>query len=182
MQYGDRLESSRKCLPELLSLSVEDLISQFHMKRGHIARFKDRNSSCEDPATKKSDAPSPSTSIKRTYQSITAKRMQSMRSRTFQDRTVEQALGDFKIDEGYVFKGIVAAEPADPRACGCVQPPPMVDEVAPYSAIESISIQKLTPDYKIGMERLVKTKTPPMKASDLWQNKPAIILCIRRPG
>ncbi|KAG6574023.1 Redox-regulatory protein-like protein, partial [Cucurbita argyrosperma subsp. argyrosperma] len=182
MQYGDRLESSGKCLPELLSLSVEDLTAQFHMKRGHIARFKDRNSSCADPLIKKSDAPSPSTSIKRTYQSNSSKRMQSMRSRTFQDKKIEEALSDFKIEEGYVFKGIVAAEPAGHRACACVQPPPIVDKVAPYSAIENISIQKLTPEYKIGMERLVKTKTPPMKASALWQNKPAIILCIRRPG
>ncbi|RYR79514.1 hypothetical protein Ahy_A01g004328 isoform B [Arachis hypogaea] len=45
----------------------------------------------------------------------------------------------------------------DPRACGCVQPP--------YSAIENISVQKLTPEYKIGMEPLVKTKTPPMMST-----------------
>ncbi|CAB4285912.1 unnamed protein product [Prunus armeniaca] len=73
-------------------------------------------------------------------------------------------------------------EPAEPRACGCVQPPPVVEKVAPYSTIENISIQKLTPEYKMGMEHLVKTKTPPMKASELWRNKPAVLLCIRRPG
>ncbi|KAL3578596.1 hypothetical protein D5086_020100 [Populus alba] len=32
------------------------------------------------------------------------------------------------------------------------------------------------------MEHLVKTKTPPMKAVELWPDKPAAILCIRRPG
>ncbi|XP_044494476.1 peroxiredoxin-like 2A [Mangifera indica] len=32
------------------------------------------------------------------------------------------------------------------------------------------------------MERLVKTKTPPMKALELWREKPAVLLCIRRPG
>nr|POE97501.1 redox-regulatory protein [Quercus suber] len=73
-------------------------------------------------------------------------------------------------------------EPAEPRVCGCVKPPPIVDTVAPYSAIESISIQRLTPEYKLGMELLVKTKTPPMKASELWRDKPAVLLCIRRPG
>ncbi|KAF5178951.1 hypothetical protein FRX31_031462, partial [Thalictrum thalictroides] len=57
----------------------------------------------------------------------------------------------------------------------------LVDDVSPYSAIENISVQKLTPEYKIRMERLVKTKTPPMKASGLWRDKPAILLCIRRP-
>ncbi|KGN52006.1 uncharacterized protein LOC101217484 [Cucumis sativus] len=182
MPYADRLESTGKCLPELLSISVEDLTSQFHMKRGHIARFHDRKSSCVDPSTNKFDAPLASTSIKRTYQSNSSKRMQSMRSRNFQDKTVEQAMSEFKIEDGYEFKGIVATELAGHIACGCVQPPHIVDKIAPYSAIENISIQKLTPEYKIGMERLVKTKTPPMKASSLWQDKPAIILCIRRPG
>ncbi|XP_038999473.1 peroxiredoxin-like 2A [Hibiscus syriacus] len=32
------------------------------------------------------------------------------------------------------------------------------------------------------MEPLVKSKTPPMKASELWRCKPAVLLCIRRPG
>ena len=55
---------------------------------------------------------------------------------------------------------------------------PVVDNVAPYSALENILVQKLTTEYKIGMERLVKSKTPPMKASELWQDKPAVLLCI----
>ncbi|KAF5187378.1 hypothetical protein FRX31_023035 [Thalictrum thalictroides] len=79
-------------------------------------------------------------------------------------------------------KGIVAAEPAEPRLCDCIQPPPIVDDVSPYSAIENISVQKLTLEYKTGMERLVKRKTPPMKASGLCRDKPPILLSIRRPG
>lgn len=55
--------------------------------------------------------------------------------------------------------------PAEPRACGCVQPPLVRDQVAPYVAIENISVRKITPEYKIGMEPLVKMKTPPMKAT-----------------
>ncbi|CAK9186242.1 unnamed protein product [Ilex paraguariensis] len=98
------------------------------------------------------------------------------------DASLEQSLASFKIKDGHVFKGIVAALPAEPRACGCVQPPPVVESVAPYSIIENISVQKLTPEYKIGMERLVKTKTPPMKALEIWRDKPAVVLCIRRPG
>lgn len=91
-------------------------------------------------------------------------------------------MADIKLRDGHIFKGIVASEPAEPRSCGCVQPPPVVDSVARYSAIENISVQKLTPEYKTGMQRLVKAKTPPMKASDLWKDKPAVLLCIRRPG
>lgn len=95
---------------------------------------------------------------------------------------IELSAIDPKISEGYVFKGIVAAEPAEPRLCGCIQPPPIADAVAPYSSIENISIQKLTPEYKVSMERLVTTKSPPMKASELWHDKPAVVLCVRRPG
>lgn len=111
--------------------------------------------------------------------------MQSVRSslsRTGANKSLEQSLADFKIKDGYTFKGIVAAGPAVPRVCGCIQAPPVNEKVAPYSAIENISIQKLTPEYKIGMERLVKTKTPPMKALELWRERPAVLLCIRRPG
>ncbi|KAK7290460.1 hypothetical protein RIF29_04901 [Crotalaria pallida] len=71
---------------------------------------------------------------------------------------------------------------AEPRACGCVKPPLVSDQVAPYSAIENISVQKLTPEYKIGMEPLFKTKAPPLKASEQWHDKPVVILCLRRPG
>ncbi|PNY06359.1 hypothetical protein L195_g002823 [Trifolium pratense] len=87
-----------------------------------------------------------------------------------------------KIRDGYVFKGIVASEPSEPRACGCVKPPQVSDQVASYGSIENISVQKLTPEYKIGMEPLVKIKTPPFKASELWRDKPAVIFCLRRPG
>ncbi|XVE74417.1 hypothetical protein DITRI_Ditri12bG0015500 [Diplodiscus trichospermus] len=195
IQYGDRLEASKKCLPELLNLSTEDLSSQFGMKRGHIARFTDRINPCTDPlpksygltARKIRGTPSKNNSIYKNFASVNSNKMQSTaksfrRSSTNNDRTLEESLADFKIKDGYVFKGIVAAGPAEPRACGCVQPPAVVVNVAPYSAIENISIQKLTPEYKIGMERLVKSKTPPMKASELWQDKPAVLLCIRRPG
>ncbi|KAF2312762.1 hypothetical protein GH714_039938 [Hevea brasiliensis] len=105
-----------------------------------------------------------------------------MQSSINYDKSLEQSLADFKIKDGYIFKGIVAAGPAEPRACGCVQPPPVVDEVAPYAFIEKISVEKLAPEYKIGMERLVNTKAPPMKVLELWQDKPAVLLCIRRPG
>ncbi|KAJ4824845.1 hypothetical protein Tsubulata_048756 [Turnera subulata] len=195
MIHGDRLEASRKCLPELLSLSTAELSSQFGMKRGHIARFLDRSSACADPLLK-SYAPRPARKMTSTrsrndsnltsFGSGSTKRMPSISkyrtSSTNYDKSLEQSMAEFKIKDGHVFKGIVAAGPAEPRACGCVQPPPVVDQVAPYSAVGNISLQKLTPEYKIGMERLVKTKAPPMKASELWRDKPAVILCIRRPG
>lgn len=196
MQYGDKLEASGKCLPELLSLSTGNLHSQFGMKRGHIARFVDRTNACADPllksyapltAKKMTSTVSRNDSNFKSYASASSKKIQStyksFRSTSINyDKTLEQSLSDFKIKDGYSFKGIVAAGPAVSRACGCVQPPPVVDSVAPYAAIENISVQKLTPEYKIRMERLVKTKAPPMKASELWRDKPAVILCIRRPG
>ncbi|KAM4121355.1 hypothetical protein ACJW30_03G201600 [Castanea mollissima] len=166
IQYGDEIESDGRCLSELLNLGHEELSSQFGMKRGHIARFMDRTSSCADLLPEPHAFPPPNKI--------------SMPSRN--NSRVYKTLDSRNIKDGYMFKGIVGAEPAEPRVCGCVKPPPIVDTVAPYSAIESISIQKLTPEYKLGTELLVKTKTPPMKASELWRDKPAVLLCIRRPG
>lgn len=177
-------------------MSTADLTSQFGMKRGHIARFTDRNNACADPLpaaynlrTKRmTSTTSRNDSILRSEQlsSINSRKMLSMsraptRDNSLYDRSLKQALSELRIKDGHIMKGIVAGEPAEPRACGCVQPPPIVEDVSPYSAIENISVQKLTPEYKIGMERLVKT-TPPMKASELWRDKPAVLLCIRRPG
>ncbi|XP_050372162.1 uncharacterized protein LOC126790070 [Argentina anserina] len=191
VQYGDALESSGKSLPEILTLGAADLSSEFGMKRGHIARFKDRtgpSSACVDdpkadpsPATKSISTHSKNNSIYKSFQSVNSRKVPS-RATSYTEKTLEQSLASFKIKDGYIFKGIVAMEPAEPRACGCVQPPAVTDKIAPYSAIESISVQKLTPEYKIGMEHLVKTKTPPMKSAELWRNKPAVLLCIRRPG
>lgn len=195
MQYGDKLEASGKCLPELLSLSSGDLSAQFGMKRGHIARFTDRTSACAEPLPKPYNQParkmtgteSGNNSVSKSFGSVNSKMKQSTsklspRSSMDYEKSLEQSLADFKIKDGYVFKGIVASGPAEPRACGCVQPPAVVDEVAPYAFIENISVEKLAPEYKIGMERLVKTKAPPMKAVELWRDKPAVLLCIRRPG
>ncbi|KAJ9709462.1 hypothetical protein PVL29_001101 [Vitis rotundifolia] len=195
MQYGDKLESSGKFLPELLNLSITDLSSQFGMKRGHIARFTDRNIACAEPLpagytlrTKRMmTTPSRNNSIlKSEVSSVNSRKIPSTsraptRANSIYDRSLEQALSEIKIKDGRVVKGIVAAVPAEPRACGCVQPPPIAEDVCPYSAIENVSVHKLAPEYKIGMERLVKT-TPPMKASELWRDKPAVLLCIRRPG
>ncbi|KAJ0763841.1 putative peroxiredoxin-like 2A/B/C, Thioredoxin-like superfamily [Helianthus annuus] len=191
MQYADKLEASGNCLAELLNLATSDLSAQFAMKRGHIARFMDRTSQCEaDPIPQSFSLPArkptvpPSRTMSKNTQSITRPKLQTMstRSAIAYDATIEQSIADFKIKDGYVFKGIVAALPDEPRACGCIQPPPIVDDAAPYSSIENISVQKLTPEYKIGMERLVKSKAPPMRASDLWRDKPSLLLCIRRPG
>ncbi|CAI0544785.1 unnamed protein product [Linum tenue] len=194
MNYGDRLEASGKGLSELLALSNANLASQFGMKRGHIARFLDRTTTCTEPFNKsealpirKPPTPSRSDSLVKSFGSTTSRKMASVSrysaaSMMTYEKSTEQSLADFKIKDGYVFKGVIAAGPADPRACGCIAAPPVVDQVAPYSTIENITVQKLAPEYKIGMERLLKTKAPPMKASELWRDKPAVILCIRRPG
>ncbi|XAR55962.1 hypothetical protein NMG60_11036224 [Bertholletia excelsa] len=197
MQYGDKLEASGKCLPELLSMNTADLSSQFGMKRGHIARFMDRTSACAEgplpasyllalsskgrtnPPARNSSGELSSGNSRKLHSGI---RSSIGRTSRKYEISVEQSIADLKIKDGHIFKGIVAAAPPEPRACGCVQAPPVVKNVAPYSVIENISVQKLTPEYKVGMERLVKTKAPPMKASELWRDKPAILLCIRRPG
>ncbi|KAK1268058.1 hypothetical protein QJS04_geneDACA006674 [Acorus gramineus] len=170
MQYADRLEASGKPLAELLNYNTIALSSQFGMRRGHITRFTDRAVACGIPLPPSSSFPAKTQS------------KFSIRGTSKFDVSVEQSMADIRIKEGHVFKGIVASEPAEARLCGCIQPPPVVDNVSPYSSIENITVQKLTPEYKIGMERLVKSKAPPMKALELWKDKPAVLLCVRRPG
>ncbi|KZV50030.1 hypothetical protein F511_12904 [Dorcoceras hygrometricum] len=193
MQYGDVLEASGKCLAELLGMSNTDLSSQFGLKRGHIARFMDRTTACGTnplpaisnplPARNRSTLSSRNNITQKTESSsANSKKLQGVSKFSSKELSVEQSLASFKIKDGYVFKGVVAAMPAESRACGCIQPPPVVENVASYSVIDSISVQKLTPEYKIGMEPLIKSKTPPMKASELWRDRPAILVCIRRPG
>ncbi|KAK3039769.1 hypothetical protein RJ639_027082 [Escallonia herrerae] len=163
MQYADKLEASAKGLPEMLNLSSMDFLSQFGMKRGHLARFMDRTSACTStdplppsysmPARKQRAIPSRSSSIyQNEYVSVNSRKMSMTRNSVGYDVTLEQSMADFKIKDGHIYKGIVAAVPDEPRACGCVQPPPIIDNVASYSTIENISIEKLTPEYKIGME------------------------------
>ncbi|KAI4339427.1 hypothetical protein MLD38_024374 [Melastoma candidum] len=187
LQYGNRLESSGMSLPDLLSMSNGDLMSQFGFKRGHMARFLDRTGPCIESLPKslssrtRGSLSSPAPGYTKMRQSMTRSSTSSMSING--GKSLEQSLSDLKLKEGHVFKGIVAAGPAEPRVCGCVNPPPtVVDQVAPYSTIKDISVQKLAPEHKVRMERLVKTRTPPMKASDLWREKAAVLLCIRRPG
>ncbi|CAJ1931773.1 unnamed protein product [Sphenostylis stenocarpa] len=190
MQYADKMEDCGKNLAELINLSTTDLSTQFEMKRGHIARFVNRRIS-EDSfklhalaaRRKSSTMMHRDDSIPKSFGSNSSNSLtrSHIRSNAASD-ALERSMAEMKIKEGYVFKGIVAAEPAEPRACGCVNPPPISDQVAPYGAIENISVQKLTPEYKIGMDPLVKTKAPPLKASELWREKPAVFLCLRRPG
>ncbi|KAL4185639.1 hypothetical protein AMTRI_Chr10g6940 [Amborella trichopoda] len=191
MQYGERLEASRVALPELLNSSTTVLSSQFGMKRGHIARFIDRTLAC-------GIAMPPSSALplrKRTTSSLSKygdaseamssnfpRRMQSFVSMNQDLKSQYTVSASFGVKGERTFKGIVAFAPAEPRCCGLVRPPPELDNVAPYSMIESISIQKLTPEYKTGMESLVKLKTRPMKASELWHDRPTVLLCLRRPG
>ncbi|XP_043699101.1 peroxiredoxin-like 2A isoform X2 [Telopea speciosissima] len=157
MQFADKLEASGKPLSELLRLSTLDLSSEFDMRRAHINRFTDSTTPYHVPAS-------------------------SIRRNTTLSMSESAYEGPPNITEGHNFRGIVAAKPAEPRFCGFIQPPPVVDDVAPYSAIKNISVQKLNEDCKIGKEQLMKTKAPQMKALELWLDKPVVLVCIRRPG
>lgn len=112
LQYGEKLEASGKCLPELLSLSTEDLSSHFGMKRDHMARFMDRTSACEDPwiksyapltARKMNSAVSRNNSNFKSYASVSSKKMQTS-SGMNSDKSLEQSLADFKLKDGYSSK------------------------------------------------------------------------------
>ncbi|KAH7684071.1 Thioredoxin-like protein [Dioscorea alata] len=179
MEYAEKLEASNKSLTELLGSSTIALSSQFSMKRGHVARFIDQTRTSRISMPPNYTLPARQRNYSR---SVTPRTMQMFRSISKDEISLDQSVFESKIREGYVFKGMVATGPAEPRLCGCIQPPEVVDDVAPYSSIENISIQKLAPEYKAGVENLVKKKAPPMKASMLWTEKPAVLFCVRRPG
>ena len=191
MEYADRLETSRKSLAELLTLSTLVLSSQFGMKRGHITRFIDRGCACRVAMPRSYALPA----RQRTVSSVSLQNDSFLSSRKMQNvrstlrasskygSIIDKPISDFKVDDDYVFKGIVAAGSAEPRFCCCGHPPPIIDDcVAPYSSIENISVQKLTSEYKVGRGLLVATKAPPIKASCLWNDKLVLLLCVRRPG
>ena len=83
------------------------------------------------------------------------------------------------------FKGVVSAGPANPKMCGLLKPSRVADDIISISLLEKISVQKLAPEYRVGVDPWGKFDVrapPPMKASDIWATKATIIYCIRRPG
>ncbi|CAJ1972064.1 unnamed protein product [Sphenostylis stenocarpa] len=118
MQYADKMEDCGKNLSELINLSTTDLSTQFEMKSGHTARFVNRRISGDsfklhalvarrkssimmhrDDNIPKSFGSNSSNSLTRSH----------IRSNAASD-ALEQSMAEMKIKEGYVFKGIVAAE------------------------------------------------------------------------
>lgn len=192
MRYADRMEASGLKLPDLLSMTTASLSSQFGMKRIHAARFVRRENSFRVCVPSSYVPPTTENNVSCTTENCnvdehgsnkgalhTLKSHLSVNQKY--DSSTTKAVLDLKLKEGHVFKGIVASNPADSRLCGCIQPPPIVDDVAPYSSVENISVQKLAPMYRAG-ECLLETKSPPLKASELWKDKATVLLCIRRPG
>ncbi|CAJ1951963.1 unnamed protein product [Sphenostylis stenocarpa] len=124
MQYADKMEDCGKNPSELINLSTTDLSTQFETKSCHTARFVNRRISDDsfklhalaarrkssimmhrDDSIPKSFGSNSSNSLTRSH----------IRSNAAFD-ALEQSMAEMKIKEGYVFKGIVAAEPAESRA------------------------------------------------------------------
>lgn len=187
------MEALEATLPKLTSMTTISLASQFGMKRSHVSRFVDREIGCKIPMPPSSSVPpaSEKNTIDQTgnggeqdsNQGTGLHRLKShLKLNPNYDPSTAKAVLDLKLNDGHVFKGIVASKPAEPRLCGCIRPPQVVDDVAPHSSIANVPVQKLAPEYKASVPRLLQSKAPPMKASDLWSEKAAILLCIRRPG
>lgn len=191
MQYADKLETSGKGLTELLKLSPANLSAEFGMKRGHVARFIDRASGCAITMPP-SLTPVPVSRRRRSSSSPSAadhgmpSPMAHMQSSFKAEELIAQEEESLMPAAApAAFKGVVAAAPAPPRLCGLVPPPPVPEDVAPLSVLDKICVQRLTPEYRPGVELwgLGELKVPPpMKASDIWLSKPTVIFCIRRPG
>ncbi|BBN06739.1 hypothetical protein MPTK1_3g23520 [Marchantia polymorpha subsp. ruderalis] len=203
MQYADQLEESGKRLPELLSTTPGDLVSQYGMRRGHVARFVDRSSACgvilpSDltlPARKRpGDADSDVSSfVSRISDPSDAhagslpghRRRPSHESSNFRHFDSDGNKTDDGGDKAVPIKGIVANGDTPPRLCGLVQPKRVTNDVTPLSILEKIYVQKLVPEHKAGISPWVDGELklpPPMKASELWARNTVLLLCVRRPG
>lgn len=212
MEYADQLEASGIGLPNLLNISPSVLSSGYGMKRGHVARFFDRSSNCgvimppnltlparrttrrpmarsvdmgsdyssSTPSVKTAASP-PASSVTSAYSSEEGFELYGTKS----DANFRTLQKERQAPPPQFFKGVVAAALPEPRLCGFVSPSPIIEDVSPLSVLETIYVQKLTPEYRPGLdlwgERELKMP-PPMKASDIWASKATVIFCIRRPG
>lgn len=208
MEYADTLEASGKNLQELLKSSPSELSSEYKMKRGHVARFLDRGSACgiqvpNDlviPARKATAAhhggaslsPPRSMSVspprQRRSESSNASYADSRASPPEEqpEHKPPVIVRPMTSQAPPASHAIFSAPKVEPRLCGLVKLGVMKEEVTPLSALENIMIQKLAPQHSKGVNPF-KGKEPiqlaaPFKASQLWAEKPTLILCLRRPG
>lgn len=84
-------------------------------------------------------------------------------------------------------RGIFSAPEVPPRLCGILRDKGVKEEMTPLSVLEKIMVQKVTPVYTKGANPFknkgsLNPLPAPVKASELWAEKPTIILCLRRPG
>ncbi|KAL2633383.1 hypothetical protein R1flu_004862 [Riccia fluitans] len=211
MQYGNVLESSGERLRELLNISPSELVSNYGMRRGHVARFHDRlyatsagslasNSRCPEEADVYSEAGS---YLSRQSESIPAEIhnfvndngavRQTLHKRHGSDAAAASSLNSYNrsYSENDVvpIHGIVANKDSPARLCGLIRSRRVMNDVTPLSILEKIYVQRLAPEYKKGMMVTGGPETgcelsllPPMKAAELWAHRPVVFLCVRRPG
>lgn len=206
MEYADTLEASGKTLSELLSTNPAELTREYKMKRGHVARFLDRGSACAIqlprdlvlPARKVTAAHhggSPMSPPRSRPMSLPKERNQdptpefghpSVRMVESQESKTPVVLQPTSTQPPPSSKGIFSAPSATPRLCGLVKPGGLKEEVSSLGTLENIMVQKIAPQHSKGVNPFNNKGPiqlpPPSKASELWADKPTLILCLRRPG
>lgn len=202
MEYADKLEATTKTLQELLNTALPVLVHEYGMVRSHAARFLNRQMSGglimppdlqqrKGGASKTADS-GPGQGAGTHGQlsesmSLSAKHFVPAYDVNSHSQVEDsQQLHDAADREDPTeFKGIVAAVPAPPRMCGLVKPPPVVKDVTPLEILERANIKKVFPEYRVGAGSSVVGAIklpPPVKASDIWQQRPTVLYCLRRPG
>ncbi|XP_020583339.1 uncharacterized protein LOC110026654 [Phalaenopsis equestris] len=169
MKYADKMEASKVSLQALLSMSNVALSSQFKMKKADISRFfnNENNSSCANESCNGNINGS--------------KKADPKLSSNFDAPNAKTTL-HLKLNEGHIFKGVVSAKPTGSKLYGCIRTCQIVEDVAPYSSLANITVERRTSEYKVGVQSVAASNFATMKASEMWKEKAVVLLCIRRPG
>jgi len=194
MDYADTLEASGKTLSELLSTPPAELTRDYKMKRGHVARFLDRGSACAIQLPK--DLVLPARKVTAAHHggaplSPPKKRPTSPpRMTTPPDSGIKMVTSTQETTSSkppVVHQAAIFSAPSvTPRLCGLLQPGGLKEEVSSLGSLENIMIRKIAPQHSKGVNPFAG-KGPihmpePTRASELWAEKPTLILCLRRPG
>ncbi|KAJ7545024.1 hypothetical protein O6H91_09G103500 [Diphasiastrum complanatum] len=192
-RFVDRASASGIAAPPMLSslqrkrtvASTYSINEGREFSPGHVPRTPKRDENPSPPDSLAGTPPHRTVSPDQLSSASSRRSAFSQAFKTYSTIATGEGMYAGKANELSTQKGIVAAAPATPRLYGFLKPFKIVDNVTPLSVLEKIVIQKLTPEYREGLNPWASSDIkvpPPTTAGELWATRPTLIFCIRRPG